>query len=268
MISRRTVVVFCIAAVAVPRLAYGQTKCRAAGRFSGPIVAELLPDGRKLKLVQPVTYIARCGKRWEVPKDAITDGASIPAFLWRAVGSPLVGAYRNAAVIHDYYCSIRTENDILVHQMFYEAMLCSGVSAYKAAQLYLGVRIGGPSWDELTRANSQLALQAAARNAAQEAARREMKWQPASPSRHGSNFKPPSRPHAPLLPRPDFGALKTVEYTKAAGAELSRVVEKLPTKYFIMSLEVLDRNIDTTRAKIEEVTSEAVDLRADAMRRF
>ena len=35
------------------------------------------------------------------PQGMITDGASIPRFFWRIIGSPLSGKYRQAAVIHD-----------------------------------------------------------------------------------------------------------------------------------------------------------------------
>lgn len=131
--------------------------CFALGHFEGKLVAELLQDGRSIKLQQPYAYVDRCGRYWIAPSGSISDGASIPAFLWRLVGTPLVGKYRDAAVIHDWYCSVRTENYLSVHRMFYEAMIASGVESGVAWRFYLGVRIGGPSWDELTVANSRLA---------------------------------------------------------------------------------------------------------------
>jgi hypothetical protein len=163
MIDRRLVLFSMAGMFATPAMGEALPRpCAANGRFSGPVVAELMPDGRSIKLARPLTYVARCGKQWSVPAGAISDGASIPAFLWRIVGTPLVGRYRNAAVVHDWYCATRSEPSPAVHQMFYEAMLASGVSAYEAAQFYYGVRIGGPSWDDLTIANARLAQASAA----------------------------------------------------------------------------------------------------------
>lgn len=155
MFDRRTVLGGLAGVLAGPRMAHAE--CRPLGRFSGLPSVDLLDDGRSLRLTRPFIYTARCGKVWTAPVGAISDGASIPGFLWRFVGTPLVGKYRNAAIIHDYYCARRIEEARAVHEMFYEAMLASGVSGLDALKFYYGVRIGGPSWDELTIANNRLA---------------------------------------------------------------------------------------------------------------
>jgi len=136
------------------------------GRFSGPLHLEFLPDGRRMKLLMPFGYVDPQGMDWPVPQDAVTDGASIPRLLWTVIGGPFEGSYRNAAVIHDYYCDVRSRGWESVHRMFYTAMLACGVSNASAKILYFGVRLGGPRWDEQTVANVN--LRAASRPASTE----------------------------------------------------------------------------------------------------
>ena len=103
-------------------------------------------NGRDMKLLQSVVYIDAHHRVWKAPKDSIIDGASIPRFFWRIIGSPFVGRYRRASVVHDVYCKTRSRPYKMVHKMFYEAMLCDGVPKMKAYVMYLAVRFGGPKW--------------------------------------------------------------------------------------------------------------------------
>lgn len=165
MLTRRHVLAATLASLCSPKT-FAQTMCaNGRGRYEGAVVAELLRDGRAIRLRQPFTYVDACGKPWIAPTGTISDGASIPAFLWKIVGTPLVGQYRDAAIIHDWFCAVRTEPYPAVHRMFYEAMLTSGVAAGTASRFYLGVRIGGPTWDALTTANARLAERVAAERA-------------------------------------------------------------------------------------------------------
>jgi hypothetical protein len=101
------------------------------GRFVGDIVAKLLPDGRNLKLVESFAYVDSDGQRWEVPAGAETDGASVPRAFWLAY-PPFTGRYRQAAVVHDYYCQTRQRDWKLTHKVFYDAMRSSGVEEVTA----------------------------------------------------------------------------------------------------------------------------------------
>ena len=121
----------------------------AFGRFDGPILVQFETDGRTMKLLQDVTYIDPSGLQWRARKGYSTDGASIPRAFWTVVGGPFDGNYRNAAVIHDQYCSdpdhgLRTWQD--VHRMFYFALRASGVAEVQAKVLYVAVLLGGPRW--------------------------------------------------------------------------------------------------------------------------
>ena len=93
------------------------------------------------------------------PKGTPTDGASIPRFFWRLIGSPLTGAYRKAAVIHDagYKGTLRWFNGCgvidydreMVDNLFLELMKALGVSPWRRWMMYRGVRwFGQKPWDD------------------------------------------------------------------------------------------------------------------------
>lgn len=117
------------------------------GHFTGlPPQTEWLDDGRSMRLKHIFGYVSANGREWNVPINTVMDGASIPRVFWSLIGGPFEGLYRNACIIHDYYCDIRTQPWIDVHRMFYYAMLCSGVSSLKARIMYYAVYRFGPRW--------------------------------------------------------------------------------------------------------------------------
>lgn len=118
------------------------------GRFSGRVVAEWLPNGRDMRLVESFEYVGGDGRRWFVPSGAVVNGASIPSFFWGVVGAPFSGSYRDASVIHDYYCDKRSRKYEDVHKVFYDAMIVSGIPSSKAWLMYKAVEKFGPKWAE------------------------------------------------------------------------------------------------------------------------
>jgi hypothetical protein len=117
------------------------------GRFNGELVLKPLPDGRTMELVQPFGYIDSKGVAWPVPARARVDGASIPSVFWSIVGAPYTGKYREASVIHDYYCATRSRHWKAVHRVFLDGMLARGVDRIQAELMYLAVYRFGPRWD-------------------------------------------------------------------------------------------------------------------------
>ena len=132
--------------------ALGQSR----GRYIGQLELTALSGGRLMRLSQPYTYIDPAGRTWAVPARAVVDGASIPRVFWTVVGGPWDGPYRDASVIHDWFCAVRTKPWKETHRMFYDAMLTSQVPSRQARLMFLAVRYAGPSWDDLTLANSRL----------------------------------------------------------------------------------------------------------------
>ncbi len=109
---------------------------------------EALSNGRTVQLLSRYRY--RNGNTvWEVPKGWIIDGATIPRYAYSFVGGPLDGKYRDASVIHDYYCDTNTRPWRDTHRVFYDAMLASGVDAWKAKLMYYAVYTFGPRWDKM-----------------------------------------------------------------------------------------------------------------------
>jgi hypothetical protein len=71
------------------------------GYYGGEPVTRWSPDGRNMILVTELRYTDPKGEVWVAPAGSVTDGASIPRYLWSLMGGPFEGQYRNASVLHD-----------------------------------------------------------------------------------------------------------------------------------------------------------------------
>jgi Protein of unknown function (DUF1353) len=125
----------------------GQASWAQEGRFRGTLQVEPLADGVNVKLVGPFGYVDAKGRAWDVPAGAVTDGASIPRVFWVSY-PPFTGKYRQAAVIHDHYCSIKSRSWQDTHNVFYEAMLTAGEDSRAAKVMWAAVYHFGPRWGQ------------------------------------------------------------------------------------------------------------------------
>lgn len=117
------------------------------GRYENePPLTEWLEDGRNMRLKRPFGYVQENGRSWPVPSEVVVNGASIPRVFWSLIGGPFEGLYRQASIVHDYYCDIQTRSWQDTHRVFHEAMLCSGVAAAKAKVMYYAVYRFGIRW--------------------------------------------------------------------------------------------------------------------------
>jgi hypothetical protein len=116
------------------------------GKFSGNPKGQWLPDGVMFELSDDFYFIDDKNFTWFVPAPYRTDGASIPGFLKSFVGGNFDGPYRNAAIIHDYFCDHRTIDWEDVHLVFYKGMRTGGVGPRKAWVMYQAVYQFGPRW--------------------------------------------------------------------------------------------------------------------------
>lgn len=124
-----------------------ETVQNAFGSYEGlPVQVEFLPDGRKVRLVNPLAFTGVDGHPWPVDAEVIVDGASIPRVFWTLIGGPFEGLYRDASIIHDRYCDLRSRSWRDTHRMFHSAMRCSGVGAGKARIMFYAVYRFGPRW--------------------------------------------------------------------------------------------------------------------------
>ena len=120
---------------------------QTSGQFGGELVLKVLPDGRTMELVQPFSYTDSQGVTWPVPARTQVDGASIPSVFWNIIGAPFTGKYREASIIHDYYCTTRSRHWKAVHKVFLDGMLARGVDKVQAQLMYLAVYRFGPRWN-------------------------------------------------------------------------------------------------------------------------
>ncbi|MFT4099011.1 MAG: DUF1353 domain-containing protein [Rhodoblastus sp.] len=144
--DRRSGLLGCISALSFSIGRPGALFAASGASYVGNVVAEWLDGGRKMRLREPFEFRSAQGRRWPVPSGAVVDGASIPQIFWSLIGGPFEGVYRNASVIHDRYCDTRVRKAEDVHQMFYDAMLTSGVGRRRAWIMYQAVAQFGPQW--------------------------------------------------------------------------------------------------------------------------
>jgi hypothetical protein len=119
------------------------------GAFLDELNVQLLDDGRKLKLLNDYRFRDPQNQIWTAPNGWTVDGASIPRPLWSLIGGPLEGPYRNASVIHDYYCDTKTKTWQDTHLAFYNGMRAAGVGEIKAEAMYYAVYKYGPRWNTM-----------------------------------------------------------------------------------------------------------------------
>ena len=116
------------------------------GYYSGDPVVKWNSDGRTMTLMTELSYTDPHGVIWDAPAGSVTDGASIPRYLWSIMGGPFEGQYRNASILHDvaYEKHNRPWQDC--DRMFYNAMRCSGVSGVEAKTMYYALYKFGHHW--------------------------------------------------------------------------------------------------------------------------
>jgi hypothetical protein len=119
------------------------------GKFRGELIVKALEGGRNLQLTHPFGFVDPKGKLWAVPTGTIVDGASIPQAFWSIIGGPFEDKYREASVVHDHYCDVKTETWENVHLVFYNGMRARGVPSLKAKLMYAAVYNFGPRWFRL-----------------------------------------------------------------------------------------------------------------------
>jgi Protein of unknown function (DUF1353) len=118
-------------------------------RFIGTVSVTWLtqPGGdRDMKLNRRFGFEDSGGLVWTAEKNAVINGASIPQIFWSTFGSPFIGDYRRASVLHDYYCEVKTRSSAATHLMFYEACLAGGVGMLKAKTMYTMLKTFGKNW--------------------------------------------------------------------------------------------------------------------------
>ena len=150
-----TKILLTLAAINCTLITVAEAQEATCNKFLGKVITEWLDQNedaetRHMKLVEEFSYVDPACKKWTAPKNYKINGASIPRPFWAVIGSPYVGEYRNASVVHDFYCDAKTETWQDVHRMFYDACIAGGVSKAKARIMYAAVYYMGPRWKQVT----------------------------------------------------------------------------------------------------------------------
>ena len=96
-------------------------------------------DVPQWRLLTPLEFSSSVlGRTVSVPAGYVTDFASVPRapILYFLAGN----TGNRAAVVHDYLCSTKEVNRITADNVFYEALIASGVDEWRAKAMYLGVQ--------------------------------------------------------------------------------------------------------------------------------
>lgn len=124
-------------------------------KFTSPLIVSPLPGGKKWRLVKPLSYcvgktdyLNDHGIIIEVPAGFVCDGCSIPKVFWSIIGSPLIGKYVKAAVLHDWLYYKKTYSRKISDLIFLKCMQILGVSWFKRSIIYHAVRsFGQIAWN-------------------------------------------------------------------------------------------------------------------------
>ena len=74
-------------------------------------------EDRKMEMLSEFAFIDSKGYRWAAHRGEQVDGASIPEVVWsKVVGTPFIGDYRRASVVHDVACVRREKTSKEAHR--------------------------------------------------------------------------------------------------------------------------------------------------------
>ena len=128
--------------------------------FLNPIRAEDLPDGYHRKLLEDITYHVggpNSPDKIVIPAGFVSDGGSVPRFLWMFIDP--WGAAAKAFWLHDHMYNTQERSRLVSDAILMEAMEVLGVNWLKRKLIYRGVRIGGwVAWNKHKRENEERAI--------------------------------------------------------------------------------------------------------------
>ena len=115
---------------------------------------EIHVDHNHIELFKPYKPDDLC--KFTIPAGFVSDGASIPRWLWSTIGSPFHPKFIPAALYHDYelslhwsvavprssavYSSARKDRKRAIDKEFRRLLLANGVSKSRAGLMYRAVR--------------------------------------------------------------------------------------------------------------------------------
>ncbi len=121
-------------------------------QFNGPLDLRKIGKQRWITLAEFSWPMDSDGNIVIVPKDFITDGASIPWIFWSIIGPPMGGLYDQSAVLHDYLYKYQLYTRKIADVEFLLSMQSEEVDLVRRLTMYRAVRIGAWSpWNKYKR---------------------------------------------------------------------------------------------------------------------
>ena len=124
-------------------------------KFTGFLILHPIDKTDYWKVLAPLIYTTSNGIDIKIPKDFLTDFASVPRFLWSIL--PPWGKYGKAAILHDflYYSGLfsKKEADLL----FLEAMEVLEVIKWKRYSMYYSAKLfGSKAWNKYRKNDKEI----------------------------------------------------------------------------------------------------------------
>lgn len=115
-------------------------------KFSGPFLLKPSDDERTALVHTSFSYYSDLlGRKIVIPKNFLTDGASVPRLFWSII--PPWGRYGRAAVVHDYLYRWQKTSRRQADDTLLEAMWVSDCKAWEYLTIWFAVRLfGWRSW--------------------------------------------------------------------------------------------------------------------------
>lgn len=112
-------------------------------------------NGDCIRLLEDLMYDYG-GKSFTVPAGFVSDGASVPQFLWSTVSPAIDPRTLDGAIGHDFLYRTPTCNFTRkeADDLFYDLIRAHGLSFWRSQKAYWGVRLfGGRAWKEKNSVN-------------------------------------------------------------------------------------------------------------------
>ena len=102
---------------------------------------ERIDGSAAVRLLHPLTYKSKAGKKYTVLPGFISDGASIPPLFWQLAGPPFGGEYTEAAILHDAMCQSGLYSPAACDRLMKESMISGGTPQPTVNAIMLGLGI-------------------------------------------------------------------------------------------------------------------------------
>ncbi len=116
------------------------------GHFEGDLLLDYLSDKNSICLKDDFIYKDANNYKWRAHIGDIIDGSSLPDIIWQIYGPPLQSKYLNALVVFESACNRRYTTWEATHEMFFYALLDSGINEIDAKIMYAAVYYFGQHW--------------------------------------------------------------------------------------------------------------------------